>query len=123
MSQRDHETYTELYEVLTAFLPAPDLVVYLRASVDTLLHRIERRGRDYERNIERDYLNRLNELYESWIDRFLLCPILTVPADDLNYATNDLHLELIASKIQEKLSGKEEVVFAPEEVARVNGLS
>lgn len=123
MSQRDHDTYTELYEVLTAFLPAPDLVVYLRANVDTLLQRISHRGRDYERNIQPEYLSRLNELYQSWIDNFALCPVLTVPADDLNYATNDRHLELIASKIEEKLSGKEEVIFAPEEVARVNGLS
>ncbi len=122
MSQRDHDTYRELYEVLTAFLPAPDLVVYLRASVGTLRSRINRRGRDYERNIEREYLSRLNELYEGWIDRFSLCPILTVPADDLDYATNDRHLELISSKIKEKLAGKEEVVFAPEEVAEVNGL-
>lgn len=123
MSERDYETYNELYEVLTAFLPAPDLVVYLRATVDTLLNRINQRGRDYERNIERDYLSKLNELYEAWIDRFSLCPILTVPADDLDYAANDIHLNLIASKIEEKLSGKEEVIFAPEEVARVNGLS
>lgn len=123
MSQRDHDTYRELYEVLTAFLPAPDLVVYLRASVDTLQNRIDRRGRDYERSIEPAYLERLNELYEAWIDRFSLCPILTVPADDLDYATNDQHLELISSKIKEKLAGKEEVVFAPEEVARVNGLA
>ena len=123
MSQRDHDTYRELYEVLTAFLPAPDLVVYLRANADTLLSRINRRGRDYERNIEREYLKRLNELYEGWIERFSLCPILTVPADDLDYATNDRHLELISSKIKEKLAGKEEVVFAPEEVAEVNGLA
>jgi deoxyadenosine/deoxycytidine kinase len=97
--------------------------VYLRANVDTLLQRISHRGRDYERNIQPEYLSRLNELYQSWIDNFALCPVLTVPADDLNYATNDRHLELIASKIEEKLSGKEEVIFAPEEVARVNGLS
>lgn len=121
MSARDYETYRELYEVLTAFLPAPDLVVYLRASVPTLRQRIDRRGREYERNIEHGYLARLNSLYEAWVNKFSLCPILTVPADDLNYATNDAHLELISSKIRERLAGKEEVVFDPEEVARVNG--
>lgn len=121
MSERDYQTYRELYEVLTSFLPAPDLVVYLRATVDTLLQRIASRGRDYERNIERSYLDQLNNLYEGWVQQFSLCPILTVPADDLDYATNDSHLDLITSKIREKLAGKEEVVFAPEEVARVNG--
>lgn len=120
MSARDFQTYWELYEVLTAFLPAPDLVVYLRASVDTLQQRIALRGRDYERNIGVEYLSRLNHLYESWVERFSLCPILTVPADDLDYATNDTHLDLISSKIYERLAGKEEVVFKPEEVARVN---
>ena len=122
MTDRDHATYSELYGVLKAFLPPPDLVVYLRATVDTLMSRISTRGRDYERSIEQTYLEQLNRLYEGWIDQFSLCPVLTVPADDLDYATNDLHLDLIASKIQEKLAGKEEVVFAPDELARVNGL-
>lgn len=121
MTSRDYQTYRELYEVLTAFLPPPDLVVYLRASVETLMTRIAKRGRDYERNIDPAYLNRLNQLYEAWIHDFSLCPVLTVPADDLDYATNDRHLDLISGKINEKLAGKEEVVFAPEEVARVNG--
>lgn len=121
MVERDYRTYRELYEVLTVFLPAPDLVVYLRASVPTLHNRIDQRGRDYEQNIQPEYLTQLNELYEAWIDRFALCPVLTVPADDLDFATNDRHLDLITDKIKEKLAGKEEVVFAPEEVARVNG--
>jgi deoxyadenosine/deoxycytidine kinase len=121
MTHRDYETYRELYEVLTAFLPAPDLVVYLRATVQTLMDRIAMRGRDYERNIDHGYLDRLNDLYEAWIRSFSLCPVLTVPADDLDYATNDIHLDLISAKIKDKLAGKEEVVFAPEEVAKVNG--
>lgn len=118
---RDFQTYHELYEVLSGFLPAPDLVVYLKANVDTLQQRIAQRGRDYEKRIRDDYLIRLNDLYNAWIDRFTLCPVLTVPADDLNYATNAEHLALIVEKIRDKLSGKEEVQFMPEEVARVNG--
>lgn len=121
IADRDYQTYRELYEVLSLFLPPPDLVVYLRASIDTLLTRIAARGRDYERHIEPAYLAQLNELYESWIDTFTLCPILTVPADDLDYVAHDSHLDLIVSKIRSKLAGKEEVVFAPEEVAYVNG--
>ena len=116
MSERDYQTYRDLYEVLTRFLPPPDLVVYLRASVDTLVERISMRGRDYEKGIQPEYLGRLNELYEEWTENFSLCPVLTVPADDLNYVLNDAHLDLIISKIESKLSGKEEVRFEAEEI-------
>ncbi len=116
MSDRDYQTYRDLYEVLTRFLPPPDLVVYLRASVSTLVERISMRGRDYEKGIRPEYLSRLNDLYEEWTEGFSLCPVLTVPADDLNYVLNDAHLDLIISKIQSKLSGKEEVRFEAAEI-------
>jgi len=109
---RDYHTYRELYEVLIQFLPPPDLVVYLRASVPTLLDRISQRGRSFEQNIAPAYLDQLNSLYAAWMDGFRLCPVLTVPADDLDFVHNDTHLDLIIRKIEEKLSGKEEVVFA-----------
>jgi deoxyadenosine/deoxycytidine kinase len=118
LGQRDYTTYRQLYEVLTEFLPPPDLVLYLRASIDTLQRRISRRGRDYERQITPDYLAQLNALYEDWIERFALCPVLTVPADDLDYVANALHLELITQKVFDKLQGKDEAVFAPDEVQR-----
>jgi deoxyadenosine/deoxycytidine kinase len=116
MSDRDYRTYRDLYEVLTRFLPPPDLVVYLRASVDTLVDRISMRGRDYEKGIQPEYLTRLNDLYEEWTERFSLCPVLTVPADNLDYVLNDGHLDLIISKIESKLSGKEEVRFEVGEI-------
>jgi deoxyadenosine/deoxycytidine kinase len=116
IQERDYRAYRELYEVLTDFLPPPDLVVYLRASVPTLVSRIARRGRDYERTITPEYLAQLNELYEAWIAGFSACPVLTVPADDLDYVANSGHLELIAAKIEEKLTGKEVVVFDPNEM-------
>jgi deoxyadenosine/deoxycytidine kinase len=112
MAERDYKSYRELYEVLTMFLPSPDLVVYLRASVPTLRHRIALRGREFEREISTDYLTQLNELYEEWSASFALCPVLTVPADDLDFVQNHAHLDLIASKIMDKLQGKEVVVFA-----------
>lgn len=108
---RDYHTYRELYEVLVMFLPPPDLVVYLRASVPTLQRRIASRGRAYELNISAEYLAQLNDLYEEWLRSFLICPVLTVPADDLDFVHNGTHLDLIISKVEEKLSGKEEVVF------------
>ena len=108
---RDYHTYRELYEVLIQFLPPPDLVVYLRASVPTLLERIAMRGRTFERAIATDYLERLNRLYEAWLKSFSLCPVLSVPTDDLDFVHNGSHLDLIIGKIEEKLTGKEEVVF------------
>ena len=115
---RDYSSYRELYLVLTEFLQPPDLVIYLRASVDTLAKRIRFRGRDYERQITSEYLAQLNELYEEWISSFSLCPVLTVPADDLNYVAIPAHLALIANKVEEKLMGKDEVIFTQEEVDR-----
>lgn len=115
---RDYQTYRDLYETTMRFLPAPDLVVYLRASVPTLLNRISNRGRTYEQTIAADYLESLNTLYEQWIDNFSLCPVLAVPADDLDFVSHPGHLRLITQKVEAKLTGKEEVVFEPEEVAR-----
>lgn len=117
MTERDYHCYGELYQTLIAFLPPPDLVIYLRANVDTLIQRISRRDRKYERSISPEYLAQLNLLYESWIERFSLCPVLTVPADNLDYVSRPKHLDLIVCKVQEKLTGKEEVVFLPEEWA------
>jgi len=106
----------ELYQVLIEFLPPPDLVIYLRATVPTLRGRITKRGRDYEEEIDPAYLKQLNILYEKWIDGFNLCPVLMVPADDLNFVDNGKHLDLIIKKVQEKLMGKEEVIFTEREV-------
>jgi deoxyadenosine/deoxycytidine kinase len=111
MSARDYGSYQELYEVMTLLLPPPDLVVYLRASVPTLLSRIARRGRPFERAISTDYLEQLNELYEAWAERFNLCPVLTVPSDNLDFVSNSHHLDLIVEKVLERLQGREEVVF------------
>ena len=116
--ERDYTSYRELYQVLIEFLPPPDLVVYLRASVSTLQERIRLRGRDYERQITPEYLRQLNELYESWIARFSLCPVLTVPADDLDYVAVPAHLDLIVRKVEEKLKGKDEVVFHATELGK-----
>jgi len=118
IQSRDFKTYRDLYETTMRFLPPPDLVLYLRGSIPTLLNRISSRGRDYERTITPDYLQGLNSLYETWIDNFTLCPVLAVPADDLDFVSHPGHLRLIIQKVEEKLTGKEEVVFEPEEVAR-----
>ena len=92
-------------------------MIYLRASVDTLTRRIDLRDRDYERRIAPEYLSNLNTIYEDWIRNFNICPVLTVPADDLDYVAHSTHLDLIVAKMQEKLTGKDEVIFAPEEIS------
>jgi deoxyadenosine/deoxycytidine kinase len=111
MSERDYHTYRELYEAMGLFLPPPDLIVYLRASVPILQKRIRMRGRDFEQEVSAEYLGQLNQLYEEWIDGFSLCPVLTVPSDNLDFVKYNSHMELIAAKIVEKLAGKEVVVF------------
>jgi len=116
MSTRDYETYYALYQTLAEFLPPPDLVIYLRASEETLVRRIQIRDRDYERSIQKEYLAQLNELYERWIASFTFCPVLTVPADALDFVAHPRHLALILNKVQDKLTGKDEVVFDPLEM-------
>lgn len=115
LSERDYATYHTLYQSLNSFLPPPDLVIYLQASVPTLIQRIQQRNRAYEKSIPVDYLTQLNTLYFQWIDHFTFCPVLTVPADTLDFVAHPHHLDLIVQKIQEKLSGKEVVSFSPEE--------
>jgi deoxyadenosine/deoxycytidine kinase len=111
MSQRDYTTYRALYDGVKLFLPPPDLLVYLRASVATLQTRIALRGRAYEQGIDPAYLAQLHDLYEAWVDSFTLCPVLTVPADQLDFVWHTPHLELIIQKVEERLSGKEVVRF------------
>ncbi|MFN2226671.1 MAG: deoxynucleoside kinase [Anaerolineae bacterium] len=111
MSERDWRSYWDLYQTVITILPPPDLVIYLQASVPVLQERIRQRGRDYEQEIGDDYLTQLNDLYEGWVEDFGLCSVLTVPTDELNFVAVNSHLELIASRVLEKLHGKEVVVF------------
>lgn len=111
ISARDYETYQELYQVLVEFLPPPDLVIYLRASVPTLVDRIAMRDRDYERTIPTEYLADLNVLYENWVEHFEQCPFLIVPSDNLDYVSQPQHLALVVKKVRDILMGKPEVHF------------
>lgn len=116
ITERDYQTYQELYQALVEFLPPPDLVLYIKASVPTLQDRIKRRGRDYEETIDPEYLEQLNQLYDNWIDKLNFCPVLTIPGDNLDFVANNGHLELIIKKVEEKLTGKEIVVFTESEI-------
>ena len=111
MDERDYGVYRELYEVLTLYLPPPDLIVYLRASAATLRGRISLRGRDYEREISVDYLLNLNSLYEEWIGGFTRCPVLIVPADALDYVHDREHLDRVVTVLTKRLAGDPVAVF------------
>jgi deoxyadenosine/deoxycytidine kinase len=111
MTDRDWRSYWDLYQTVITILPPPDLVIYLQASVPVLQERIRQRGRDYEQEISLEYLTQLNDLYEAWVEGFTLGPVLTVPTNNLNFVAVNSHLELIASRVLEKLHGKETVVF------------
>ena len=111
LSERDFQTYYGLYQSIAIFLPPPDLLIYLQASEATLKKRIQKRNRSYEKDISPDYLHQLNMLYGQWIEKFNLCPVLTIRADDLDYVEYNSHLELIKDKVQEKLIGKDQMIF------------
>lgn len=104
MSERDYRAYHDLYEGVRAFLPPPDLLVYLKGSVDTLVSRIKLRGRDYEQDISRDYLTRLNALYEDWIARWESCPVLVITVDDMDFQHDAKVREIIVSGVRESLN-------------------
>jgi deoxyadenosine/deoxycytidine kinase len=93
MDERDFRNYSELFSTMMPFLQPPDLILYLRASVPTLLERIRRRARDYEQGIPPEYLSQLNERYEEWVGRVTLCPILTIDADHLDLGNLDALVE------------------------------
>ena len=103
MSARDYRAYRDLYDGIRAFLPPPDLLIYLKGSVDTLRARITLRGRDFERDISPDYLRQLNCLYDAWIERWDSCPVLVVPADDVNFQHDHEARDLVIEGVRECL--------------------
>ena len=109
LSQRDYQVYQDLYQILVSLLPMPGLIIYLRASVDTLMKRIACRGREYEAGISREYLGRLNELYEDWMGNFDQSPVLIINSDDLDLISKPEHVDQVVRWVQNKLSGRTEV--------------
>ncbi len=114
LNERDYQSYRAVFDLVMAGLPHPDLLLYLRAPVTVLLERIRKRGRGMESGISKEYLSLLDTFYEEWIQTFDLCPVLTIPTDDLDYVHRPRHLDIVVQRIQDKLAGKEEVVFLDE---------
>jgi deoxyadenosine/deoxycytidine kinase len=105
MTSRDYNNYFSLFKLMESLIKAPDLIIYLRASVPTLVKQIQKRGRDYENSIRLDYLKRLNERYEAWISQYESGKLLVIDIDDINFAENPEHLGLVINKINGELNG------------------
>ena len=105
MSTRDFENYTSLFELINSLIPAPDLLIYLRAGIPTLVNQIQKRGREYESAIRLDYLKGLNDLYEEWITNYNLGKSLIVDVDNLNIEDNPEHLGIVIERINAQLHG------------------
>jgi deoxyadenosine/deoxycytidine kinase len=105
MTTRDFENYFSLFSLIESFVSAPDLLIYLRASVPTLVNQIQTRGRNYEESIRLDYLKRLNERYEAWISTYDKGKLLIVDVDNNNYNQNPEDLGKIISSIDAEING------------------
>ena len=104
MTDRDWQTYKDLFKNMTQFLRKPDLIIYLRASTDTLLSRIKNRDRDFEKDIPPEYLHSLNILYDQWIKNCSGHKILVIESDGFNIFNDNEKLQAILTQIEEALS-------------------
>jgi deoxyadenosine/deoxycytidine kinase len=105
MSDRDFENYLSLFELMTSLIQPPDLLIYLRATVPTLVRQIELRGRPYEAGIRLDYLKRLNERYEGWMMNYKSGNLLTINVDGIDFVKDPSALSSIFDKVDAKLHG------------------
>ncbi|WP_111708792.1 deoxynucleoside kinase [Lutibacter citreus] len=105
MPNRDYQNYDSLFELMERLVSPPDLLIYLRASISTLVGQIHKRGRDYENSISIDYLSRLNERYEAWITTYDKGNLLIIDVDNLNFVDNQEDLGFIIDKIDAQING------------------
>ena len=105
MSTRDFDNYKELFSLMDSFVEGPDLLIYLRASVPTLVEQIQKRGREYENSIRLDYLSQLNKRYEDWIENYDKGNLLIIDVDDLNFSENEEDLGSVIEKVDAAIHG------------------
>lgn len=105
MSKRDFDNYYQFFESLKQMVKPPDLLIYLKASVPTLVGQIQKRGREYEENIRIDYLKKLNDYYNKWIDTYQEGKLLIITVDNINFQENSEHFGEIIRKIDSQLYG------------------
>lgn len=105
MTTRDYENYRAIFDNMTSFIKPPDLLIYLRASVPTLVNNIQRRGREYEAGIRLDYLSKLNEKYKNWIDNYTVGKLLILDKDNLDFANKPEDLGFVIQSIEREIHG------------------
>jgi deoxyadenosine/deoxycytidine kinase len=105
MPNRDFQNYESLFELMERLVTPPDLLIYLRASIPTLVDQIHKRGRDYENSISIDYLSRLNERYEAWVTKYTKGKLLIIDVDNLNFVDNQEDLGDVIAKIDAQIHG------------------
>ena len=111
LNERDYLSYRQLFDLVVKNLPQPSLLIYLKAPASVLIQRIQQRARNIETGISLEYLELLDSFYEDWMRTFDLCPVLTLRSDDLDFVHVPHHLDTVVERIQDKLAGKEEIVF------------
>ncbi|TAF95684.1 MAG: deoxynucleoside kinase, partial [Bacteroidetes bacterium] len=105
MSKRDFDNYYQFFQTLKTMVQPPDLMIYLKASVPTLVGQIQKRGREYEENIRLDYLKKLNELYNKWMEGYKEGPVLVIDVDNNKFAEREEDFGDIIRKIDGQLFG------------------
>jgi deoxyadenosine/deoxycytidine kinase len=105
MSTRDFQNYRSLFQLMNKLIKSPDLLIYLRASVPTLVNQIQQRGREYENSIRLDYLKQLNERYEAWINHYQEGKLLIVSVDKIDFIHNPEDLSSVIDKIDAQIHG------------------
>ena len=103
MTQRDYDNYLALFDTMLNLVKPPDLLVYLQSSIPSLVNKIHKRGRDYEKTISIEYLSRLNERYEAWISNYKSGKLLKINVDDLDFVENKSDYEAILELIKKEL--------------------
>jgi len=105
MTNRDFENYLSLFELMASFIQAPDLLIYLRAEVPTLVRQIQKRGRAYESSIRLDYLQSLNDRYEKWIENYMNGKLLIIDVNNINFSEIPEDLGFVIEKINAEIHG------------------
>ena len=105
MTNRDYTNYSSLFDLMENLVTPPDLLIYLRGSIETLVGQIHKRGRDYENSISIDYLSRLNERYEAWVSQYSKGKLLIIDVDNLNFVDNPEDLSSVIERIDAQIHG------------------
>ena len=111
LPDREYHAYLRLYDLIVNTLPKPDLLIFLKAPVSVLLKRIRIRARSIEDSIDPAYLTLLEQYYDEWMERFDLCPVLTIESDALDFVNKPEQLELVSQRMLDRLAGTERLVL------------